>query len=194
MDKREMKRRLDAGEEPIDVAIAKWRDLKKRWVNLSGKEHFRTCALCVVYAVGKTKPCGNCPLVKMAGGMKCDTRGSPFRVALDTKTTIGMLRALCRAKQYVKAQKPIEAKKKREAAKKRKIAAAKKKAAKPKVGDKVSIKLKSGDYFYGRPEQRYLESQRYTITEVESRPNSDGTYGCHLKLEPICFAYVKLSK
>lgn len=200
MDTYEMKRQLNAGIEAVDVAIGKWNDLKKKWVEMEGQQHFKTCALCLVHAK-KDKNCNRCPLVKMKGGVACDAHGSPFRQALGAKNAVLMLRALRRAKHYVEEQKVIDAKaaatKKRHAAalKKQKAAERKRKlAAIPKKGDKVKIKLQQGDC-YTHPEsvKRLMEGFTYKVVGVTEDRN--GIFRGHLVIDnPICFAAVKLRK
>jgi len=68
VDKEEMLRRLDDGEDPLEVSIQKWEDI----VNGTGHDlHASNCALC------HTHPsCIGCPIKELTGQEECE--GTPY--------------------------------------------------------------------------------------------------------------------
>ena len=106
MDRKTVKSRIDAGYDPIDISLEKWRELEKRWQNLSGRQHRESCALCHVHLLGSAKSCNNCPLCLI--GDMCDTnkRRDSFCRAVDTKNASIMVTALLKAKEYMQEHYP----------------------------------------------------------------------------------------
>ena len=114
MNREEMKERLEAGEKPIDVAIAKWEEA----IEEDDYEHLDSpsnCALCYVNNPGGFAfKCGNCVLSRT--GERCPDDHSVFIRFIDTYNDYidenedlcnvesaagGMLAVLKEAKQYL---------------------------------------------------------------------------------------------
>ena len=98
MDKQTMKKRLEAGYDPIDVSIEKWKDLEKKWDNNSAGNKDKSCALCETCFV-----CDDCPLTKIDD--YCLKMNSSWRKAKYHKNPQIMLKALYKAKEWAETQK-----------------------------------------------------------------------------------------
>lgn len=73
MTPEEMRRRLEAGEDPLDLSIQKWQDI----VDGKGEEQgWKNCALCQVYS------CEGCPIAE-AGYVFC--HGTPYETYCDAR-------------------------------------------------------------------------------------------------------------
>jgi len=89
MTAQEMQRRLDSGEDPLDISIRKWRNVKAEV--LKAKRQGRrpvlkvlgdTCALCATfYDSGIDAPlCEGCPINRKTGKSSC--QGTPWEAVL----------------------------------------------------------------------------------------------------------------
>lgn len=69
MNREEMMRRLKAGEDPLEVSIAKWQEIvKNNGKKPDGTNDVATCALCETYP---ESDCNGCPVAKKAGEHCC---------------------------------------------------------------------------------------------------------------------------
>ncbi len=100
MNRGNMLNRIEAGDNPIDVSIQKWVDLKKRW-NSDNARSSMTCALCYVY--GDSPMCVGCPLEKIDD--KCHGIESSWGRACNEHNPDIMLEALYKAKKHVEKSK-----------------------------------------------------------------------------------------
>jgi exonuclease VII small subunit len=65
MNREEMLRRLDAGEDPLEVSIAKWQKIvENNGKRPDGTNDAATCALCETY---QESDCNGCPVTKKTG-------------------------------------------------------------------------------------------------------------------------------
>ena len=97
MNKKEMRNRLEAGYEPIDVAIEKWHDIE---YNSGVDEASGNCALC--YAYNQSGGCYQCPLYQYLDGYSCDDGdASPYKRYCDDNETQPMIHALAGCKEWM---------------------------------------------------------------------------------------------
>lgn len=102
MNRREMLKRLKAGEKPIDLAIEKWEDIRDG----KGRDRgHKNCALCEVdeekskgYCNYFEGCCNYCPITKYYK-YDCITLGHPYISYLKTKDPTMMLHLLYWVKQ-----------------------------------------------------------------------------------------------
>jgi len=75
-----MLRRLNTGEDPIELSIEKWEDI----VNGTGRDlQADNCALCEVHRGPTSLECGDCPIVKKVNDFGC--AGTPYAKYVETK-------------------------------------------------------------------------------------------------------------
>ena len=105
----EMKARLKAGYEPIDVSIEKW--MRKDYDDdVDRPNDADTCSLCYVHY--RDYKCHECPLNMI--GECCHDGKSAYSRACDKDNPTIMLDALYKAKAYVDEQKCKESKLKKQ--------------------------------------------------------------------------------
>ena len=78
MDSKEMRRRVGAGEDPLEVSIRKFQDIAEGTGTNEGSDN---CALCYMY---RWSDCALCPVYKAIGISHC--RETPYEDYVKAKT------------------------------------------------------------------------------------------------------------
>jgi len=104
-------KRLEAGEDPLDLSIEKWRRVVKHLSGITRFEEYDwevemgvcNCALCIMFAPHK---CNGCPVKKATGYGKCNkTPYEDFREARIDKDLKGMQKAAIAELKFLESLK-----------------------------------------------------------------------------------------
>jgi len=116
MKREDMERRLEEGEDPLELSIEKWKDI----INGDGYDHGSgNCALCSVYYNGPTN-CENCPVCIATGHSNCEETpydnyedslgGDPVTInearRIDAKRARNMLKVAKKELEFLKSLRP----------------------------------------------------------------------------------------
>ena len=107
----EIFKRLEAGEDPLNLSIEKWEDIVKHLDGITEFAEFNqevevgvsNCALCLAYARYK---CNGCPVKKATGYGSCDkTPYEDFRQARINQNLEGMRKAAIAELKFLESLK-----------------------------------------------------------------------------------------